>query len=865
MRYQNFVLQIGLDGAATPQARVLASPAGEGSASLRFPRPPEEMLRLGVAFARGQQAWREGRPMREPLVHESVEIGRLLAETIFVDDVARLFERSLGMASKENGDGLRLILRFDLGGHGHWLEALPWELLQRGEVQLALDRRSPVVRYLEVPQPVELSALPPTLRILALTAAPRDLAQLDLEREQRLIAAVAKRSRKVEFRLVEHATAATLRRALVEFAPHVFHFMGHGTFDPATGQGALILEGDDGLAAPLDSHALAAKLRDARISLAVLNACNSASGTLAGDPYGSVARALVSGGLPAVLAMRNPVSDRAAIAFSSGFYATLALGASVDEAMADGRQAIHAGDPESLEWATPALYVRTATGVLFAPPAPRARRWRWVAAAGLVLALLVPLGRGWLGSRVYAVEIDKVVGSSVPGLAARVETVELLEDGTMKVYFEVENDSARPQVVGFDFRQTYLADEHGNAYDVLRSSAPIADSANLIETVPDGAARRYWVQVPAPRDGARSFHFEVAAMAQSEVALKPVQWRLPTYPANLTRESPAQVKVEGAEELGLDADLATDRRDVQARVARVEWKPGELTRWSFEVWNRGAEQLDVDLDFAAIRLVDESGREYRPLRFGPPAGASGDQQEHFKLRRAVRTRYWIEFPQPWAGARTFQVFLGTRDASRLGFAPGRARLHSESLDRLLPAVEEPPPPVVRRPRPPPPAPEPEPEEFMGPQQAGPILPPVPFVPRTSVKVASFAIGDGQIQLRSSLPGLGAKLVGIDRLDNGRVRWNLQVVNRGETPIEYGFRTDITKLMDERGLQFRLQATSVDDYVVDSLFRQMLGTGEGADFWVEFSGQFAGTKNLTLILGSPDPDLYRYLPLRAPID
>ncbi|MEU7599612.1 CHAT domain-containing protein [Streptomyces sp. NPDC041003] len=63
--------------------------------------------------------------------------------------------------------------------------------------------------------------------------------------------------------------------------------------------------------------------------------------------------------VPAVVAMQFKVTDKAAIAFSRYFYqALLGLGRPIDVAVHQGRLAMLLSDDQSLEWATPVLYVR---------------------------------------------------------------------------------------------------------------------------------------------------------------------------------------------------------------------------------------------------------------------------------------------------------------------------------------------------------------------------------------------------------------------------------------------------------------------------------------------------------------------------
>ena len=89
-----------------------------------------------------------------------------------------------------------------------------------------------------------------------------------------------------------------------------------------------------------------------------------------------MAQTLIQQGVPAVVAMQFEITDRAAIAFSDDFYASLVLGLPVDVAVNEARKSIYA-QPNATEWATPVLYLRSPDGVLFdlesAPVLPEQR------------------------------------------------------------------------------------------------------------------------------------------------------------------------------------------------------------------------------------------------------------------------------------------------------------------------------------------------------------------------------------------------------------------------------------------------------------------------------------------------------------
>jgi hypothetical protein len=138
------------------------------------------------------------------------------------------------------------------------------------------------------------------------------------------------------------------------------------------------------------------------IRLVFLNACDTAKNRKVDErhPFAGVAPAIVSAGIPAVVAMQKPISDPGAIAFADTFYTRLAEGAPVDFAVNEGRLEMFNQEPGTFEWATPVLSMQAPDGVLFAPkgaqtpepePAPAAS-----GAGGSVYILCRPGDRDFL-------------------------------------------------------------------------------------------------------------------------------------------------------------------------------------------------------------------------------------------------------------------------------------------------------------------------------------------------------------------------------------------------------------------------------------------------------------------------------------
>ncbi len=369
--YLNF--DLGIERRATGyRAEVLSSPAGEARADVLL----AEGLFAADTGASGPQM-----------------IGAQLFDAVFQGEVLSCLRRSLDEATRLR-KGLRIRLRL---GDAPELANLPWELLYDDSRAsfLALSRETPLVRYLDLPEPARDLDAQPRLRVLAVIASPAGFAPLDVEREwTNLKAGLSELEARgaVAVDRLESPSVAALQAQLLRQEYHILHFLGHGDFDPAASDSVLLLEGEDGRAQAVSGQYFAALLRDHRsLRLALLNACRGAA-TSGQDHYSGVAQKLVRGGIPAVIAMREAISDAAALALVRAFYGALATGAAVDAALAEARKALFTGGHPD-EWGTPVLYMRAADGDLWRKAEPTAREQArrrvliGIAAAGLVIAL----------------------------------------------------------------------------------------------------------------------------------------------------------------------------------------------------------------------------------------------------------------------------------------------------------------------------------------------------------------------------------------------------------------------------------------------------------------------------------------------
>lgn len=377
-RYEDFALGFTADSEDPQrfQVTIRQAPCSGPDGDFRLPFLPDELDEL-LARLEGQIAGvHTGRhlepPAAEALGWKPEDVGRRLYEALFQGDVEHSFLESRQRARHRPSTGLRLRLVIDPEAHGGArLASLPWELLYRHETRDHLSRNlwSPIVRFLvtrETPRPVTLDD---DLRILLISANPQGSASLDLAHEAaELAAAWSERGLSVHHLADPSVERGDLHRAIRREDPHVLHFMGHGAFDERSGKGGLVLGGRHELPRVYTAEVLRGDVRaSSSLRFVCLNACTT--GRLprreGQDPFSGLASSLVMAGVPAVVAMQFPISDRAAMAFSSGLYRALVAGDPVDAAVTEGRMAVFTQDPESWEWATPALYLSVPDGRLF--------------------------------------------------------------------------------------------------------------------------------------------------------------------------------------------------------------------------------------------------------------------------------------------------------------------------------------------------------------------------------------------------------------------------------------------------------------------------------------------------------------------
>ncbi|HEU4326895.1 MAG TPA: CHAT domain-containing protein [Roseiflexaceae bacterium] len=340
----------------------LDSPCGQAHAVFA---PPFSALEIENIILRLGQVRRGVRRIDTPEVEAAKTFGSRLFGAVFTQSVRDCLIKSLDQANSQ-GLGLRIRLRLNKAPD---LAGLPWEYLYYPDLNrfFALSTKTPVVRYLELPERIRPLRIEPPLRVLAVVSSPSDAPPLDVEREwQNIQTALAGpvAAGTVQLERLAQPTLGALGRALRRTSFHCLHFVGHGAFDPQRQDGLLIFEGEGGDAHRVSGQDLGMLLHDFdSLRLVVLNACEGGRAA-SDDPFGGVAQSLVQQGCPAVIAMQFPISDGSAIRLSQSFYGALGGGTPVDTALGIARQELFAASP-SLDWGTPVLYLRAPDGRVF--------------------------------------------------------------------------------------------------------------------------------------------------------------------------------------------------------------------------------------------------------------------------------------------------------------------------------------------------------------------------------------------------------------------------------------------------------------------------------------------------------------------
>ncbi len=251
------------------------------------------------------------------------EFGKNLFQQVITGNVYDLYKLGKNYCSDKRHI---LRLRFHLGSPE--LIELPWEFLWERGIFLALTKENPrilITRCMIDVKPVRTVEHHLPLQIMIMTAEPNGH-HADAKREKDLIKEALNSVESQGFVLLREmrGTDIELETIHINRTLDILHFIGHGGFNEETQEGELILEGTDGTVRRISAFKFFASL-PSNVRLVFLNACESAR-------ENSVAYFLAQQG-HVVIAMQFKISIKAAVRFAKIFYAEIAKGKPIDEAV----------------------------------------------------------------------------------------------------------------------------------------------------------------------------------------------------------------------------------------------------------------------------------------------------------------------------------------------------------------------------------------------------------------------------------------------------------------------------------------------------------------------------------------------------
>ncbi|GAB4366265.1 MAG: CHAT domain-containing protein [Elainellaceae cyanobacterium] len=315
-----------------------------------------------------------------------VELGQQLYSALFHGTLRDSWVTAQGVAQHRNE-----ALRLRLGLKGNRLPRLPWEVLYGNDTPTEKPRLSglgPAPRPLATGTHVIFSRYQPnarlgadnlpiyeptqSLRVLMVIAAPTDRERLELEQEvyqlqqelrsQTAIVpeGIAGSLPDIQLTILKQPGREQLTQALEQGHYQVLHYAGHSDLGSAGGS-LYLVNNRTGLTEMLSGDDLAGLLVNNGIRLAVFNSCRgsyTAASNADSQFERNLAEALVSRGIPAVLAMAEQIPDNVALTLTWLFYRNLKLGYPIDLSLSRARQGlISAYGSHQLYWALPTLYL----------------------------------------------------------------------------------------------------------------------------------------------------------------------------------------------------------------------------------------------------------------------------------------------------------------------------------------------------------------------------------------------------------------------------------------------------------------------------------------------------------------------------
>src|SRR3989442_898433 len=298
------------------------------------------------------------------------DLGKRLFDTILKDDVKTLFSRAAGQSSG--------FLPLELYVEDYSIAGWPWEyLFDESQSEFICQAFYPISRgifTLDTRFPLqEKSGKIRILLLLGVDPSDPEASPEEQVKWVREVLTAALADREAELKVVRIRRPEELAKLLAAARSepfHILHFFGHAGFDLVRQEGYISIRNQPD-SFKFYANDLGNLLAQRGIRLVFLNACETArTGETEQPARSSVAAALLSKGIPAVIGAQFTMPDVSAHYLASMIYNALLTGAPLIEALRDGRQAMgFSKDNRFFDWGIPVLYAFDPDLVLFKRPA----------------------------------------------------------------------------------------------------------------------------------------------------------------------------------------------------------------------------------------------------------------------------------------------------------------------------------------------------------------------------------------------------------------------------------------------------------------------------------------------------------------
>ena len=314
---------------------------GDLGGGYRFPSPKDKAFLERVLIKADQVLESRGGES------ELVTLGKKLFDHFFQGQIRDLYQQACVRSENAQEGPLLILVRTDPGSN---LQEIPWEILHDGHRVLSRDPRTSVVRYFELPLPVDDLKVQPPLRVLVTTANPSDMHSLALDKEIDSIRLAYEKAGpvldlQVEEKICLERLEEVFRRASTHGQPfHVWHHCGHGGRKELRGKKEFRLYFEkDGVREPVEVERLQEVVAHCpQLRLAIFNVCRASSSL-------GLVPALARLRVPVVIGFKHPVNDRSALRFAAALHEGL-LHVPVEFAANQARRAMKINAPEALDW-----------------------------------------------------------------------------------------------------------------------------------------------------------------------------------------------------------------------------------------------------------------------------------------------------------------------------------------------------------------------------------------------------------------------------------------------------------------------------------------------------------------------------------